>query len=232
MILTNDTWGGWLKALGVPGIYRSQSSLAPGVKVRMGTKPAPHAGMGVAHYAWSTSPLRRYVDLVNQWQLIAAVQHDTTAALAAPFKPRDTELLAIVSAFDATYAAYARHQAGMERFWALRYLEQEGIRELPATLIKEQAAGIWLVRADNLPLVFPVMGAQSVARGMHVQIQLGGVDLIALDVHGTVTTVLQPESAEGAADNEGDADETESAGPVALALSVDEPDAGAEPATP
>ncbi|MET0312473.1 MAG: RNB domain-containing ribonuclease, partial [Burkholderiaceae bacterium] len=60
MILANSTWGGWLHELGVPAIYRSQASLAPGVKVRMGTKAAPHAGIGVKSYAWSTSPLRRY----------------------------------------------------------------------------------------------------------------------------------------------------------------------------
>ncbi len=52
----------------------------------MQTTPAPHEGLGVAQYAWSTSPLRRYVDLVNQWQLIACVQHGVTAKLAAPFK--------------------------------------------------------------------------------------------------------------------------------------------------
>jgi exoribonuclease-2 len=46
MILANSHWGGWLAQFGVPGIYRSQASLLPGVKVRMGTKPLPHAGMG------------------------------------------------------------------------------------------------------------------------------------------------------------------------------------------
>src|SRR5574343_334830 len=56
MILANSTWGQWLAQLGVPGIYRSQASLAPGVKVRMGTKALPHAGIGVPSYAWSTSP--------------------------------------------------------------------------------------------------------------------------------------------------------------------------------
>ena len=59
MILANSTWGGWLAERGVPGIYRSQASLAPGVKVRMGTRALPHAGIGVPCYAWSTSPLRR-----------------------------------------------------------------------------------------------------------------------------------------------------------------------------
>ncbi|MEO7390886.1 MAG: ribonuclease catalytic domain-containing protein, partial [Ramlibacter sp.] len=122
MILANSTWGSWLGEVGVPGIYRSQASMAPGVKVRMGTKALPHAGIGVKSYAWSTSPLRRYTDLVNQWQIIAAARHGKTAALAAPFKPKDAELFSVISSFDSAYAAYNGHQAGMERFWTLKYL--------------------------------------------------------------------------------------------------------------
>ena len=94
-IVANSTWGQWLASLGVPGIYRSQASMAPGVKVRMGTKALPHAGMGVKSYTWATSPLRRYVDLVNQWQIIACARHGKTAALAAPFKPKDLSLIHI-----------------------------------------------------------------------------------------------------------------------------------------
>ena len=105
MILANSTWGGWIHDNGVPGIYRSQASLAPGIKVRMGTKPQPHAGMGVPQYSWATSPLRRYVDLVNQWQIIACARHGRTAALAAPFKPKDVQLFSIISAFDAAYSS-------------------------------------------------------------------------------------------------------------------------------
>jgi exoribonuclease-2 len=70
----------------------------------MGTRALPHAGLGVKSYAWSTSPLRRYTDLVNQWQIIAAARHGKTAALAAPFKPKDADLFSILSGFDAAYA--------------------------------------------------------------------------------------------------------------------------------
>jgi exoribonuclease-2 len=126
MILANSTWGGWLAELGVPGIYRSQASLAPGIKVRMGTKPAPHAGMGVAQYTWATSPLRRYVDLVNQWQIIACARHGRTAALAAPFKPKDAALFSIISGFDAAYSAYNDFQHGIERLLDAALAEQNG----------------------------------------------------------------------------------------------------------
>ena len=195
MILANSTWGQWLAQLGVPGIYRSQASLAPGVKVRMGTKALPHAGIGVPSYAWSTSPLRRYTDLVNQWQIIACARHGATAALAAPFKPKDAELFSIISAFDAAYSGYNGVQSGMERFWTLRHLQQQGITELDAALVKEAAGGAWLVRAETLPLVFTVMGAQGLQRGAKVRVRLGEVDLMALDVSGTVIAQLSTDAA-------------------------------------
>ncbi|HQX68235.1 MAG TPA: RNB domain-containing ribonuclease, partial [Ottowia sp.] len=226
MILANSSWGEWLKSLGVPAIYRSQASLLPGIKVRMGARALPHAGLGVPSYAWSTSPLRRYVDLVNQWQIIAAARHGTAAALAAPFKPKDAALLAIISGFDAAYSAYGAHQAGMERFWTLRYLRQEGIGELSASLLREQGGGAWLVRADTLPLVFTVMGAQGLPRGTRVRVRLGQIDDIALDVHGTVIEVLDAAAASPEpADEE---DENAAAGPIAIAVDLDEADSASK----
>lgn len=226
MILANSTWGQWLAEIGVPGIYRSQASLAPGVKVRMGTKALPHAGIGVKSYAWSTSPLRRYTDLANQWQIIAAARHGRTAALAAPFKPKDAELFSIISAFDAAYGAYNGHQAGMERYWTLKYLQQQGLRELEATVFKEG-----LARADTLPLVLPVLGAD-LPRGARVRVRLGEIDLITLDVSGTVVQRLDsaPEAAVSAED---DTEEETVAGPIAIAVDVTdtpEEEAGAAPA--
>ena len=221
MILANSTWGNWLGDLGVPAIYRSQASLAPGVKVRMGTKALPHAGIGVKSYAWSTSPLRRYTDLVNQWQIIAAARHGRTAALAAPFKPKDAELFSIISGFDAAYAAYNAHQAGMERFWTLKYLEQQGIDELVGTLFKEG-----LVRADDLPLVLPVLGGSDLPRGAKLRVKLGDIDPITLDVRGTVVERLDvvPEPVE----TEEEAEDEPVAGPIAIA--VDVADTGETPA--
>lgn len=215
MILANSSWGQWLAELGVPAIYRSQASLAPGVKVRMGTRSLPHAGLGVKSYAWSTSPLRRYTDLVNQWQIIAGARHGRTAALAAPFKPKDAELFSIISAFDAAYAAYNGHQAAMERFWTLRYLQQEGLQELEATVFKEN-----LARADNLPLVLPALGTADLPRGARVRLRLGEIDAITLDVKGTVVQRL--DAAPAAASEEDDSEEEAVAGPIAIAVDVND----------
>ena len=233
-IVANSTWGQMLAEHGVPGIYRSQASLAPGVKVRMGTKALPHAGIGVKSYAWATSPLRRYTDLVNQWQIIACARHGKTAALAAPFKPKDAELFSIISSFDAAYSAYNGYQAGMERFWTLKYVEQNHITELTATVFKEGPGGSFLVRADELPLVFPVLGAQNLPRGARIRVRLGEVDEITLDVHGTLVERLddpQDSSDDGPVEDAED-DEALQAGPIAIAVDVNEPEASASTDNP
>ena len=224
MILANSRWGAWLHECGVPGIYRSQASMAPGVKVRMGVKPAPHAGMGVAQYTWATSPLRRYVDLVNQWQIIACARHGRTAALAAPFKPKDVALFSIISAFDAAYSAYNGFQSGIERYWTLLWLAQSGTTELDAVVMKDG-----LVRVDTLPLVLRALGADSIARGTHVRLRVTGTDLLTLDVHANVIARIDDLAAADAgteADAGDDADAEEGAGPLTLAIDVQADDGG------
>jgi exoribonuclease-2 len=229
MILANSTWGGWLAEHGVPGLYRSQASLAPGVKVRMGVKPAPHAGMGVAQYAWSTSPLRRYVDLVNQWQIISCVRHGRTAALAAPFKPKDAALFSILSGFDAAYTAYNGFQQGIERYWTLRYVEQNALAEIDAAVMKDG-----LVRADTLPLVFRVPGTDSLPRGSRVRARVTGIDLLTLELHASLAARLDEAApaAADAADEEAAEDEAEPVGGLQIALTLDDGEAAAAAAAP
>ena len=235
MILANSTWGGWLAEHGVPAIYRSQASMLPGVKVKMGTKPAPHAGMGVAQYAWSTSPLRRYVDLANQWQIIACARHGRTAALAAPFKPKDAALFSVISAFDAAYSAYNGFQQAIERFWTLRWLAQNEVAELEATVMKEG-----LVRAETLPLVFRVAGTDSLPRNSRVRVRITGMDLLTLELHASLAARLDEPAAAAAgsadhvaddtAEDSAEDDETEPAGTLQLAIDVDEAVAPADAA--
>ncbi|MCD0420745.1 RNB domain-containing ribonuclease [Rubrivivax sp. JA1024] len=218
MILANSRWGGWLAECGVPGIYRSQASLLPGIKVRMGTKPAPHAGMGVAQYTWATSPLRRYVDLVNQWQIIACARHGRTAALAAPFRPKDASLFSVISGFDAAYSAYNDFQHGIERFWTLRWIEQNGVTELDAAVMKGG-----LVRAETLPLVFRVPGTEDWPRGARLRARVAGIDLLTLDLHATLVARIEDEPPEAVAEVD---DEAEAVGPLTLAIDVNDAPAG------
>ncbi|WP_049223663.1 ribonuclease catalytic domain-containing protein [Neisseria sicca] len=145
MILANSTWAQMLHDNDLPGLFRVQ----PAGKVRMSTKSEPHIGMGVQHYGWFTSPLRRAADYINQKQLLSLID-DTAEPL---FRQSDAELFAALRDFDTAYAAYADFQRQMEAYWSLVYLQQQGKTELTATILKED-----LVRIEGLPLVTRATG--------------------------------------------------------------------------
>jgi len=188
MIYANSSWGLLLHEHGVPGIYRTQGSgngWAARMQVRMLTHAAPHQGLGVDQYAWSTSPLRRYTDLVNQWQILACLKHGVTAPLVAPFKARDADLFAIVSAFDAAYAAYADFQNIMEHYWCLRWLSQHEARKVQAVQIKDD-----LLKLVDIPLILPIVGVKH-PRGTQLTIELISWDEVDLSVQARLLEVSQ-----------------------------------------
>ncbi len=191
MIFANSTWGKLLHDSGVPGIYRSQGAgsgagWAAKMQVRMVTHAAPHQGLGVDQYAWSTSPLRRYTDLVNQWQIIACAEHGVTAPLVAPFKPRDATLFSIVSAFDAAYSAYNDFQQTMERYWCLRWLGQEQVKQTEAVVLKDD-----VLRLNDVPLVIRLPGMPQVARGVQVKLDIVRWDEVDLSLEARLLEVAQ-----------------------------------------
>ena len=168
MIVANSTWGGLLAEKGIAAIYRAQTA----GKVRMTTSPLPHEGLGVAQYAWSSSPLRRYVDLINQWQLISCL-----SGYAPHFKPRSDALFAAMRDFELTYSAYAEFQRGMERYWCLRWLRQQGLDIIDATVRREN-----LVKLDHLPIVLRVPSLPDLKPGSRIRLSIEAVDPLTLDL--------------------------------------------------
>jgi exoribonuclease-2 len=129
--------------------------------------------------------LRRYVDLVNQWQLLACVQHGVTAKLAAPFKPKDADLFAVVQGFDDTYSAYADHQRRMEYFWCLRWLKQENKKQVVATVVKDD-----LVRLEEIPLLLHVPALGVHARGTRLLMEVMSIDELTVEASVRMLKVL------------------------------------------
>ncbi len=164
MILANSTWGGFLAERDVAALYRVQSS----GKVRMSVHGEAHDGLGVSCYAWMSSPLRRYVDLLNQWQLSASL-----AGRRAPFVRNSDALLSALRAFEVVYAHYDEQQREMERYWCLRWLLQENVSLSPAVVVREG-----LVRLEGLPLAVRVPSLPDLESGTRVIVELGGIDLI------------------------------------------------------
>ena len=207
MIFANSTWGKLMADHGIPGIYRSQGAGSGGwaarMQVRMLTHAAPHHSLGVDQYAWSTSPLRRYTDLVNQWQIMACINHGVTAPLVAPFKPRDADLFAIVSGFDAAYAGYNDFQSNMERYWCLRWFAQEWrqqrAKQVEAVVLKDE-----VLRLADIPLVIRLSGMPAMARGSRVKLDIIGWDEVDLTLEARFLELLSVPDAISVAE-EGDA---------------------------
>ncbi len=201
MILANSEWGGLLARHQVPGLYRSQQM----GRVRMSTHPLPHQGLGVAQYMWSTSPLRRYVDLVNQRQLVSVVRGER-----APYAPNDADLFAILSAFDARYDAYADIQNRLERYWCLRWLAQEGLTRVAAVVVRED-----LLRLADAPFYFRVPDVPALAAGRRVLVDILERDELELTLSArfveALTGELEPPPEEELPDDLVDDDSAETA---------------------
>jgi exoribonuclease-2 len=166
MIYVNSAWGGDLAASAIPAIYRVQG----GGKVRMSTVPSGHAGLGVEQYVWASSPLRRYTDLVNQRQIVALARGEPP-----PYQLGDPRLGAIMSEFESAYEAYNEFQRTMERYWSLRWLLQEKVETVEATVLRES-----LCRFEDLPLVARVPSLPAAQPGARVTLEVGDIDLLDL----------------------------------------------------
>ncbi len=168
MIKANAEWGQRLAEANIAAIYRNQGN----GKVSMSVEPNGHQGLGVSHYAWSSSPLRRYVDLVNQRQLIAWV-----SGAPPPYSRTLGELGAAIRAFEIAYDAYSDIQRKLERYWCLRYLQQEKIEIAKASVLRES-----LVRLSGLPLVCRVPSLPNLPFGTEVEVEIGTIDLWAIEL--------------------------------------------------
>jgi shikimate dehydrogenase len=192
MILTNVIWGETLALGQRPGMYRCQSM----GRVRMQTQPGPHQGLGVSSYAWSTSPIRRYADLVNQWQLLGILGHGHS-----PFRMGDAQLFADLAHFDGRYDRYAEFQSRMERYWSLRWLgfesgligeswdavtEAKPLREI-GSLTRHDG----VVRLARIPTTVRIPEWASLAAGSRVEVDLLRFDALSLELEARPVRVVE-----------------------------------------
>ncbi len=180
MIFVNSEWGKLLATHDVVGIYRTQSN----GKVRMSTVPAPHQGLGVAQYMWSSSPLRRYIDFVNQRQIISLLREDPPA-----YTKNDTTLFAVIRDFDAAYALYNEFQRNMERYWCLRWLLQENIQQAEAMVLREN-----LVKLVHIPLVSRIPSLPELPPNTRVILEIGEIDLLDLNFNARFISAVEEEA--------------------------------------
>ncbi len=168
MIFVNTEWGRTLAEDGAPGIYRAQS----GGRVKLTTVPGPHDALGVDQYLWASSPLRRYVDLINQRQLLAVLRGEPP-----PYGKGSETLLAVLRDFEIANDVYYDFQRSMERYWCLRWLLQESVMRSGGTVAREN-----LVKLDPIPLLVKVPSLPDLPPMTRVEVEIGEIDLLDLTV--------------------------------------------------
>ena len=202
MIFCNSASGQLLADHGLPGLFRTQKGWGP-LRTRMQTTPGPHEGLGLDYYAWCTSPLRRYSDLVNQWQLIALAKHGVTAKMIAPFPPRDASLMGIAADFESCYQTYGEYQDRLEKYWCLRWATQDG--ESKNVHVRHLKEG--MSRLELVPLHLPIPELASQPRMTRAEVVLADIDLLQLSAAVRVLEIeTKVETPEVSAQEDGSAD--------------------------
>jgi exoribonuclease-2 len=177
MIFTNTTWATLLSERAPAAVYRTRSE----GKVKTSLVPEVHEGIGVSQYVWATSPLRRYIDLVNQRQLIAIAQNQP-----APYSADNETLNYIKQNFEFVYSQYDEFQKTMERYWCLRWLLQEAVTDGIVVVIKEN-----LVRFEKIPLYTRVIPMPEISPGKSVKVRVSNIDLLELSLHCHFDEILE-----------------------------------------
>lgn len=188
MIFSNQTWGTDLVKNDLPAIFRAQQGWGA-QRTRMQTTPCRHEGLGVENYAWCTSPLRRYADLVNQWQLVALVKNGMMAKLVAPFVAKDTKIMGLCAEFDARYTSYNAYQQIVERYWCLRWVMHQGLPYRTQVRVLKEG----MVRLEDIPLRLLVPELASANRGVSVEIEILSTDLLNLNASVRVLQLFNPD---------------------------------------
>ncbi len=187
MILANSIWAIELDKAGLQAMFRVQKSWGA-VRTKMQTTLSPHEGLGVDGYIWATSPLRRYSDLLNQWQIIYLAQHGNTAKLISPFSQKESNLDTLTNIFNDTYNAYHEAQNKIERYWCIRWLKQENIKQVNGTLGKDG-----FIRFNNIPFSTTKTDLALYPRGSIISLDINSLDEVNLDAHVSIIKIDAPQ---------------------------------------
>lgn len=136
--------------------------------------PLPHAGLGLKAYLQITSPIRRYVDLINQRQLMAHL-----AGARLPYSRSDLEEL--IPVLEEGLVKIQKVSKESKRFWFLRYLEQR-IAKNPSSgrkiggIVVRTTGKYPLVELDEVFFASLVKSSKKLNVGERVEVLIGGID--------------------------------------------------------
>ncbi|MDR2488719.1 MAG: RNB domain-containing ribonuclease [Desulfovibrio sp.] len=190
MVLANSMLATWARDRDIPLLYRTQDVALPrefaGVWTEaqdiarvvrslppssLKSSPRRHSGLALAAYATLSSPLRRYVDLLNQGQVIAFLRNNAPRLDMAALD----KLLPAVSA---RLNAAVQVQRSRPRYWKLLYFRQQGDKKWWDAIIVEENEGFVTVALPWAQLTIRSKRRQfdeKIHVGMRVQVRVGKI---------------------------------------------------------
>ncbi|MDP3182230.1 MAG: ribonuclease R [Desulfobaccales bacterium] len=188
MVLANSLAARFLAEQGIPAIYRSQPEPREAIKregpksllelwqdrrrlsrVVMDLSPQPHWGLGLPHYTFASSPIRRYLDLVIHRQILAAVS-DTPL----PYGRQDLEKILIL--IEPAMRRGGLLKARRLRYWLLKYLALRLGQKLEALVLEAHPNRYRLIFPHLLLEVFlPAPASLRLAPGDTILVRLDRV---------------------------------------------------------
>lgn len=115
------------------------------------TSAALHSSLGLEAYAQTTSPLRRVSDYINQKQILTFLKE------GKPFYS-DQEVQELLEQSENKVSEVFNIQRQRNRFWLLKYLMQERIKEITGTVVRNEGAK-QLVELDIIYTLYPFVSA-------------------------------------------------------------------------
>jgi exoribonuclease-2 len=170
MVLSNYAAARWAAENRVPIIYRVQPVMGgdyASQRPRLSLHPEFHAGVGLDYYAQLSSPIRRYMDLVLQRQLLAALAQPPSIVYQAE------ELLTVLANAEAAEADGKELERRAKRYWTLRYLERHALdRPLEATAFRDGASA----ELDAYAVRGSLRGAPNLASQSRIMVRIARVE--------------------------------------------------------
>lgn len=133
--------------------------------------PAPHAGLGLDAYVQVTSPMRRYADLVMNYQL-------RRAAMGLPPVFDGDEIVDVAARAETSAAACTATQRDTNRYWLLEHLSRKRDEPVEAIVLYHDREAVKTVVPVVLPetMLRAVVAAKGLRPGQRIHVRVSKAD--------------------------------------------------------
>lgn len=154
--------------------YKLRSALG---KSEYSTRPAPHASLGLPYYTQATSPIRRFFDIVTQYQAL------TIFSKLVPLS--EDQIKSLITNAIPHLETFHSVQKESKRFYILKYLLQENINELDGVIVNSIPNG-YICDVPDFDMLCVARSSKSIKIGSQVKLRVDGIQPEKSSIHTSI----------------------------------------------